>query len=108
MPTWQDVWSYAHSRWAWVGGIVGGGLLINSAVKAGREHWQSHLKHIDTRIIDYLEEHARTAPSEGAKSRGVPDICKATKLSAKSVTESLRRMRRDHKVREHDESWQLK
>jgi hypothetical protein len=108
MPTWQDVWSYAHGRWAWVAGIVGGGLLINSVIKVGKEHWQSHLKHVDTRIIDYLEEHATTAPSEGSKSRSVPDICKATKLSEKSVRESLHRLRRDQKVREHDESWQLK
>src|SRR3954471_5992890 len=108
MPTWQDVWSYAHGRWGWVAGVVGGCLLLNSAVKVVKEYRQSHLKHVDTRIIDYLEEHARTAPSEGAKSRSVPDICNATKLSEKSVRESLRRMRRDHKVREHDESWQLK
>ena len=69
--------------------------------------WQSHLKHIDTKVIDCMEEHQRTAQTDGSKSMTVANICKATGLSEKQVTKSLDRLQREHKVRRHGENWVL-
>jgi phage terminase large subunit GpA-like protein len=105
MPSWQDVLSYAYGRWIWVSGAIVGVLLIDKAVKAAQDRWQSHLKHVDTKVIACMEEHARTAQTEGSKSRTVADICKATGLSEKQVTKSLHRLQREHKVWEHGQNY---
>ena len=107
MPNWQDVLSYAQGRWIWLSGAIVGVLLIDKAIKAAQDRWQSHLKHIDTKVIDCMEEHARTAQTDGSKSRTVADICKSTGLSEKRVTKSLDRLQKDHRVREHGANWML-
>jgi hypothetical protein len=103
MPNWLQIASYASGFVFVVGGI----LWLNKAIKTGEDRWQSYLKRIDRKVIDYMEQHARTAQTEGSKSRTVDNICKATRISEKHVTKSLDRLRRDHKVREHGENWFL-
>ena len=71
--------------------IVGGLIVILAGSVTGLSKWSRN--RIDTRVLDYLEEHARKH-SDGSRSRSLADIAQALAMSEKRVLEALSRLRR--------------
>ena len=86
--------------WATIGGVIV--LIVGSFI--GLSKWSRH--RIDTRVLDYLGEQARTH-LRGNRSRSRIDISQALGTSEKLVTESLTRLRTAGKVKKHGENWGL-
>ena len=84
--------------------IVGGFLVILAGTVTGLSKWSRN--RIDTRVLDYLEEHARKH-SDGSRSRSLAEIAQALSMSEKGVLEALSRLRTAGKVRKHGENWAL-
>ena len=86
--------------WATIGGVIV--LIVGSFI--GLSKWSRN--RIDTRVLDYLEEHARKH-SDGSRSRSLAEIAQALAMSEKPVLEALSRLRKAGKVRKHGENWVL-
>jgi len=84
--------------------IVGGFLVILAGTVTGLSKWSRN--RIDTRVLDYLEEHARKH-SDGSRSRSLAEIAQALATSEKPVLEALSLLRKAGKVRKHGENWVL-
>ena len=72
--------------------IVGGFIVILAGTVTGLSKWSRN--RIDTRVLDYLEEHARKH-SDGSRSRSLADIAHASGISEKDA------------LRAHGENWVL-
>lgn len=88
------------ASWAAIGGFIV--IFVGSVI--GLSKWNR--SRIDTRVLDYLEEHARKH-SDGSRSRSLADISHALGISEKDALEALSRLRRGSKVRSHGENWVL-
>ena len=84
--------------------IVGGLIVILAGSVTGLSKWSRN--RIDTRVLDYLEEHARKH-SDGSRSRSLADIAQALAMSEKRVLEALSRLRETGKVKKYGENWVL-
>jgi hypothetical protein len=90
-----------QSAEAW--GIIGGFIVLIVGSVIGLSKWNRH--GIDSRVLNYMEEHARK--HSGTRLQSPANITKRLSMSEQQVTEALTRLRKAGKVRQHGENWVL-